>query len=90
MARLWPDALARVARQKSVNSLKKGVNNGAGGIRTHDLPLRRRPLYPAELQPQGGAKRQKDEGRRMKRRLSLGDISLLGCPAVFFSYCIYG
>ncbi len=60
MARLWSDALARVDLQKSVTILKKGVKDGAGGIRTHDLPLRRRPLYPAELQPQGGS--QKAEG----------------------------
>lgn len=26
--------------------------DGTGGIRTLDLPLRRRSLYPAELQPQ--------------------------------------
>ena len=31
----------------SVSALQKRV---PGGIRTHDLPLRRRTLYPAELQ----------------------------------------
>ena len=31
------------------------TDNGTGGDRTHGLSLRRRSLYPTELQPQGSS-----------------------------------
>ena len=36
-------------QKKRKNRLNKGYNGIPDGIRTHDLPLRRRMLYPAEL-----------------------------------------
>ena len=39
---------------RTIHRISLNVMNGTGAIRTRDLPLRRRLLYPAELQPQAG------------------------------------
>ncbi len=38
----------------SYHNLSMQTTNGTGGNRTHGLSLRRRSLYPSELQPQEG------------------------------------
>ena len=48
------DLLIRSQNKKISPSIKKCLSNVLGGIRTHGLPLRRRSLYPTELQEQKG------------------------------------
>ncbi len=40
----------RLKKREPIISVPALQNSVPGGIRTHDLPLRRRTLYPAELQ----------------------------------------
>ena len=41
--------MRRIKKPKALIAKTSGVSGTHGGIRTSDLPLRRRPLYPAEL-----------------------------------------
>lgn len=52
---------------------------GTGGIRTLDLPLRRRSLYPAELQPQV----QGDYSKSRSRAVALTFLSENRCNGIY-------
>ena len=42
-----------IVNKKTGSGTEPAGNGVPGGIRTHDLPLRRRTLYPAELRGHG-------------------------------------